>query len=424
MRITIVTIGSRGDVQPYIALGLGLKNANHEVRLATSANFETPIRHRGLDFYPIEGDPQAMLQSETGQDMLDAGSNPFLFTRRFFSMLASQMQQLLMDCWEACQGTEAIVFSLTGFYVGYHVAEILKVPFYSAYLQPVHPSRYLASVLFPDAPGWLPLRGSYNLLTHALGGQMVWQLLRGATNNARREILGLPPISLKGPFGQLIKQHHPYLYGFSPTVLPKPIDWGAHTNITGYWFLDHPPGWRPRTDLLDFLESGPPPVYVGFGSMNNRNPEESTQLVLDALMSSRQRGILLTGWGGLSNTDLPDNVFKADEVPHDWLFPRVAAVVHHGGAGTTAAGLRAGVPSVTVPFFADQNFWGQRVHQLGVGPKPVLRKKLSTERLANAIRVAINDEGMRKRAAVLGAHILAEDGVAQAVKAFSSVNTG
>src|SRR5215217_7513065 len=424
MRITIITIGSRGDVQPYIALGLGLKNAKHEVRLATSANFAAAIRRRGLDFFPIEGEPQAMLQSETGQAILDAGSNPFLFARRFFSMLASQMKQLLSDCWEACEGTEAMVFSLTGFYIGYHVAEKLKVPFYPAYLQPVHPSRYLSSVLFPEAPGWLPLRGSYNLLTHALGGQLVWQMLRRATNKARREILNLPPVSLMGPFGQLIKQHHPYLYGFSPMVLPKPLDWDANACVTGYWFLDHPPGWHPPANLIDFLESGSPPVCVGFGSMINRNPEESTQLVLDALRSSGQRGILLTGWGGLSSADLPDDVFKMDDVPHDWLFPRAAAVVHHGGAGTTAAGLRAGVPSIVVPFFADQNFWGQRVHKLGAGPKPMQRKKLSTERLANAIRVATNDEGMRRRAAIIGAHMLAENGVAQAVKAFSSLKMG
>jgi UDP:flavonoid glycosyltransferase YjiC (YdhE family) len=158
--------------------------------------------------------------------------------------------------------------------------------------------------------------------------------------------------------------------------------------------------------------------------MNNRNPEESTQLVLDALMSSGQRGILLTGWGGLSSADLSDDVFKMDDVPHDWLFPRAAAVVHHGGAGTTAAGLRAGVPSIIVPFFADQGFWGQRVHALGAGPEPIQRKKLSTERLANAIRVATNDEVMRRRAAIIGTRILAEDGVAQAVKAFSSLKMG
>jgi sterol 3beta-glucosyltransferase len=201
-------------------------------------------------------------------------------------------------------------------------------------------------------------------------------------------------------------------------VLPKPPEWGDWIHITGYWFLDHPPEWRPSAGLVDFLRSGPPPVYVGFGSMNNRNPEEVTGLALKALARARQRGLLLTGWGGLSQSDLPDDVFKIETIPHDWLFPQMAAVVHHGGIGTLAAGLRAGVPSIVVPYFSDQPFWGQRVAALGVGPPPIPRQSLTAGHLAAAIQLAVGDPGIRARAAALGEKIRAENGVARAVEAF------
>jgi UDP:flavonoid glycosyltransferase YjiC (YdhE family) len=205
------------------------------------------------------------------------------------------------------------------------------------------------------------------------------------------------------------------LYGYSPAVIPKPPDWGEDTHVTGYWFLDPVEAWTPPAALVEFLEAGPPPVFVGFGSMSSRKPEETTALIVDALDRAGQRAILLSGWGGLEGARVPDTVFVVDAVPYSWLFPRVAAVVHHGGAGTTSAGLRAGVPSLVIPFFGDQPFWGRRVAALGVGPEPVPRRRLTAERLARALREAVTDEGMRQRAAELGARIRTEDGVGRAV---------
>jgi UDP:flavonoid glycosyltransferase YjiC (YdhE family) len=206
------------------------------------------------------------------------------------------------------------------------------------------------------------------------------------------------------------------LYCYSPAVVPKPPDWGEHAHVTGYWFLDHPPDWQPPADLVDFLESGPPPIYVGLGSISSRDPEKTSRIVLDSLRQAGQRGVIATGWGGLSQSDLPDEVFVTEAVPHDWLFPRMAAVVHHGGAGTTGAGLRASVPSIIVPVSNDQPFWGRRVKALGAGPAPIPRKRLTADRLAHAICVAVTDEAIRKRAAELGETIRAEDGVANAVR--------
>jgi len=207
----------------------------------------------------------------------------------------------------------------------------------------------------------------------------------------------------------------PILYGFSPSVIPAPSDWNGDTHITGYWFVDEADDWQPPSALLDFLQSGSPPVYIGFGSMSNRNSEQTADLVIQALALTNQRAILLSGWGGLQKTNMPDSIFMIDAIPHSWLFPRVSAVVHHGGASTTAAGLKAGVPSVVIPFFGDQPFWGQRVADLGVGSKPIPRKRLTAERLANAIQEVVTNEDLRQRAAKLGKQIQTENGIESAI---------
>jgi UDP:flavonoid glycosyltransferase YjiC (YdhE family) len=249
----------------------------------------------------------------------------------------------------------------------------------------------------------------------------MWQGFRSADTLVRKKILGLPPASFFGPKPAPSTQALPTLYGFSPYVISSPSDWDGNNHVTGFWFLDSANDWIPPLDLLDFLQAGSPPVYIGFGSMSTRKPEETTDLVIDALHRTNQRALLASGWGGLQKSDLPDSVFMIDSIPHAWLFTRVSAVVHHGGAGTTAAGLRAGVPSIVIPFFGDQPYWGQRIADLGVGPAPIPRQKLTDERLAQAIQIAITDKAMRQRAADLGSKIQAEDGVACAVEIIQQI---
>ena len=421
MRITIITIGSYGDVQPYIALGQGLQTAGHNVSLATHTRFKPSICSHGLDFFPVAGDPSAILESEAGRAWLDSGNNPLHFFHRLSTLAEPLLRQAALDCWNACQNAGAILLAQLGIGVAYPVIESLGVPYYFACLQPLTPTCAFPCPFFPAKPSWLPIdTGYYNRLTYFLSVEAFWKLARSSINKIRRESLNLPRLPFRWLVDQLRRQDKHFLYGYSSNVLSPAADWNDRNHITGYWFLDRSADWQPPTDLVDFLASGPAPVYVGFGSMNNRNPEEVTEVVLKALACSRQRGILLTGWGGLSNADLPDEVFKIDAIPHDWLFPQMAAVVHHGGAGTTAAGLRAGIPSVIIPFFAEQPFWGLRIAGLGVGPKPIPRKQLSVERLAAAIHTAVSDEDMRGRAHALGASIRAENGVAQAVQVFHS----
>jgi UDP:flavonoid glycosyltransferase YjiC (YdhE family) len=194
--------------------------------------------------------------------------------------------------------------------------------------------------------------------------------------------------------------------------------------VTGYWFLEQPASWQPPAALVDFLASGPPPVYVGFGSMSNQNAQEVAQLVVNALSQVEARGILLSGWGGLSELQESDTIYSLDFAPHDWLFPQMALVIHHGGAGTVATSLCAGVPMVVVPFLPDQLFWGQRIHELGAGPQPIMRQELTVERLVETIRTTIRDPEMKLRARTLGQRIRAEDGVTRAVNVIHNYLAG
>ncbi|HRE28351.1 MAG TPA: glycosyltransferase [Anaerolineales bacterium] len=238
----------------------------------------------------------------------------------------------------------------------------------------------------------------------------------GTTNDFRVKTLGLRPLSAfadptRLPDGSPMT----VLYPYSSHLVPVPDDFPANVHVTGYWFLDAEPGWQPSEALQRFLESGPPPVYIGFGSMGGMRPKQRTQAVLEALAATGQRGLLASGWGGLGAADLPENVHMLSAAPHDWLFPRMNAIVHHGGAGTTAAALRAGRPSVICPFLGDQPFWGWAVAQAGAGPEPIPQHRLTAKRLADALAIAVNDQDLRHRAERLGAQIRAEDGIANAI---------
>ena len=422
MHITVLAIGTRGDVQPLLALAVGLqRTGRHQVRLIAPDDFETLATEHRLDFAPLGMNAHQLLGRENLGAGLESGRNTLLWVWQILRTLRSTFERLMERTWLACQGTETIVFSTMGF-GAYHVAEKLGVPCYWAIPFPgLVRTRAFPGLAFPA----LPLGGTYNLCTHALGERLLQQLTGRFLNRWRRERFQLPTIPLgQWPYSQLHGRPLPMLYSFSPIVFPKPTDWGEHTHVTGYWFLDPAPDWQPPAPLVNFLDSGPPPVYVGFGSLPHRHPQQTTQLVHEALARAGQRGVLATGWGGLSTADLPHpsaGLFILDSIPHAWLFPRVAAVVHHGGSGTIGAGLRAGVPSVLVPHAGDQPLWARRVAELGVGPRPIPRRQLTAERLAAAITSAVTDAGLRARAAALGERIRAEDGVGRAIEIIEGV---
>lgn len=408
MKITVNTLGTRGDVQPYIALSLGLQQAGHSVRILTHQIFEDFVKEHGLDAYPLELDPRQVL---VNQALSELGNNAVRINRWLEENFKSGLRYLFTETLNANRGADLMLNSGLSF-AGWHVAEKLSIPAIATYLWPVTPSRHSPAATGKIPPRWLPLRGVVNYLSTKLFNQLFFNLLLPSVNRCRKEVLDLKALtsrdywSLDSPGSPT-----PLIYGYSPVVVPRPPDWSGNQHISGYWFLDAAKDYRPEEALLGFLADGPPPVYIGFGSMVDHEREAVTRIVIEALRETDQRGVLLGGWSRLGSGDLPGFVLRMDAVPHDWLFPRMAAVVHHGGAGTTAAGLRAGVPSVTVPAFGDQFFWGWRVHELGAGPKPIPRKKLTVANLTGAIREAVSDENIRSRALLIGRQIRAENGV-------------
>lgn len=409
MQIVIIAPGSRGDVQPYIALGSGLKKAGHVIRFVSHQNFESLVRSYGLDFWSVDSDVKGIVESDEMRERIEKGN--FL---SLMAQMAKEAQREALSFAEiglaAAQGMDVVLAGMGGLYIGLAIAEKMNLPLIQAYVVPFTPTKDFSSVLAPKLPA--PL----NRISHQLTRQLMWQGFRSADTLARRKVLGIPPAPISGPYNSRATDGMPILYGFSPSVIPPPTDWPSNVHITGYWFVEEAENWQPPVALIDFLQSGPPPVYIGFGSMSNRNPEQTADLVIQALGRINQRAVLLSGWGGLQRAKVPGSIFMIDSVPHSWLFPRVAAVLHHGGASTTAAGLRAGIPSVIVPFFGDQPFWGQRITELGVGPKPIPRKKLTIERLADSVQEVITNKAMRQRADQLGKQIQAEDGIASTIE--------
>jgi len=408
----IVALGSRGDVQPHVALGVGLARAGHSVRVLTSSDFQELVESHGLEFVNAGGSTEAVAKEM--QDLLEQGN--FL---KILKKMGEAANELSLEAAKrglaACEGCELIIAGLGGLSIASSLAEKLGVRFIPAYLYPYSPTREFPSVLvgIPQTPltSWL------NPLSHRLGQQMMWQATRSSTNRARREVFGLQRAAFWGASEGSRQPGDLVLYGYSPHVIPVPRDWDDRHVVTGYWFLDESDDWAPPSELADFLNAGPAPVYVGFGSMGSKNAESTADLVLEALRRTGQRGVLSAGWGGLEKSSVPDGVLMVGSVPHSWLFSRMAAVVHHGGAGTTAAGFRAGVPAIITPVLGDQPFWARRAHALGVAPPPVMRRHLTVERLAEAITQATTDAAMRRKAADLGKKIRGDDGVARAIEA-------
>ncbi|MFO7642430.1 MAG: glycosyltransferase [Candidatus Competibacteraceae bacterium] len=304
MRIAIIAPGSRGDVEPYLALGKGLAAAGHVVRLVTHANFAGLAAAHGVEFWPIVGDVQEVAQGQEMSALLERGNFVAILAR-----MAKEAERSAVEFAEgglaACQGMDAVLAGIGGLFVGYALAEKLDLAFLQAHYIPFTPTRAYPSFLLPGLPSWLG--GTFNRASYHLARQMMWQPFRAADRVVRQKVLGLPPSPLAGPFRSERFRRHPVLYGFSPAVLPPPDDWDASIHVTGYWFLDPPADWAPSPALLAFLQAGPPPVYIGFGSMSSRNPTETAALIVGALRQTGQRAVVLAGWGGVQMADLPDS---------------------------------------------------------------------------------------------------------------------
>lgn len=419
LHFTFLTIGSRGDVQPYIALAKGLLLDGHRVRIATHGEFKNWIESHGIEFGYVGGDPAELMRI-----CVENGTFTIAFLREGVTKFRGWIDDLLKTSWEACQGTDVLVESPSAM-AGYHIAEALRIPYFRAFTMAWSRTRaYPHAFAVPEHK----MGGSYNYMTYVMFDQVFWRGTSGQINRWRRNTLGLHSTSLD----KMEPHKIPFLYNFSPTAVPAPLDWPEWIRTTGYWFLDDADvgskKWEPPADLNRFIDNArklkKKLVYIGFGSIVVSDPKSMTRTVVNAVVQSGVHAILSKGWSDRLSKNtaeatepeepLPPQIYPVSSVPHDWLFKQIDAACHHGGAGTTGASLRAGIPTIIRPFFGDQFFWADRVEALGVGTSV---RKLTVESLAEALIAATTDQRQIARAKLVGEQIRSENGVATAIEA-------
>ncbi|KAH9691755.1 Sterol 3-beta-glucosyltransferase UGT80B1 [Citrus sinensis] len=414
LNIAILVVGTRGDVQPFLAMAKRLQEFGHRVRLATHANFRTFVRSAGVDFFPLGGDPRVLAgYMARNKGLIPSGPGEISIQRK---QIKAIIESLLPACTDPDIETgvpfrsQAIIANPPA-YGHAHVAEALGVPIHIFFTMPWTPTYE-----FPHPLARVPQSAGY-WLSYIIVDLLIWWGIRSYINDFRKRKLKLPPIAYFSTYHGSIS-HLPTAYMWSPHLVPKPSDWGSLVAVVGYCLLNLGSKYQPQENFVQWIQRGPEPIYIGFGSMPLEDPKKTTEIILEALRDTGQRGIIDRGWGDLGKiTEVPDNIFLLEDCPHDWLFPQCSAVVHHGGAGTTATGLKAGCPTTIVPFFGDQFFWGDRVQQKGLGPAPIPISQLTVENLSNAVRFMLQPE-VKSRAMELAKLIENEDGVAAAVDAF------
>lgn len=401
LRITCLTIGSRGDVQPYIALCKGLLKEGHRPKIATHSEFEPWVRRNGIDFAPVDGDPAELMRI-----CVENGMFTYSFLKEASWKFRGWIDDLLTSAWASCQDSDLLIESPSAM-AGIHIAEALRIPYFRAFTMPWTRTRaYPHAFAVPEHK----MGGAYNYITYVMFDAVFWKAIAGQVNRWRRDELGLKATTLD----RMQPNKVPFLYNYSPSVVPPPLDYPDWIKITGYWVLDEGANWIPPADLADFIQrartDGKKIVYIGFGSIVVSDPSALTRTVVESVQKADVRCILSKGWSDRlgdpasvkPEIPLPPEIFQIQAAPHDWLFSQIDAAVHHGGAGTTGASLRAGVPTIVKPFFGDQFFFGSRVEDLGVG---ACMKKLNVSIFSRALWEATHSERMIVKARDLGARI-------------------
>lgn len=404
MNITILTYGSRGDVQPFLPLSLGLMARGHKVILAAPSRFKKLVEEHGVTFYPLAGDPE-----DLSRRLNDAGYNFIRQVKELMSHAVEIGAEMLSQTDEACRDADLIIHTFAHTVGAHTLAREKNIPDIHIQTFPMFtPTGDYPNITMPN------LRNRFlNRLTHTLSMQITMLTSTWGSDQVRRRA-GLSQRKLYQPFkDSSLRLRTPILCAWSPSLLPPSSEWDERVHVTGYYFFPQNDSYSPPPELDMFLKSGNPPVCVSFGSMVNKNAEKIDFIIRKSLKQTNNRGVILSGWGSMKR-ESTNNLLYLESVPHDWLLPKCKMIIHHGGAGTTSAGLRAEIPQVIVPFMADQPFWGSRVHAVGVGPKPLLVRKISMEKMVSAM-VEAESKFILERAQITGQIIRSEDGVMNAV---------
>ena len=410
MKIVFIGVGTCGDVHPLIALAVGLSKKGHDIRFVSNTRFEQLIRSHNLDFVPVDMDFNSFMESDEAKSYFNARNQPLKAITGIIPLVKSfkpHARQMLEQCVDACEDAEALV-SIT-IVPGFHIAEKKGIPFFNYLPFPMHPTRDFSHPLIASDKN---LGGTFNKLSGYFFNHIFWLCLKRFVNDWRKTLI-LPQIRF--PIQYMDKLQTPFLYSFSPTIIPKPKEWEDWQHIIGYMFLEPATSWEPPRYLTEFLDNGPPPLFVGFGSSRLDDKDKMIDIIIPALEKTKQRVIISMGTNVCSDIILPDTMLPIDFVPFHWLFPKTCGIICHGGAGTSSWALKAGKPCLSLPVHSDQLFWASRLSVLGVCPKHIHYNNLTPDNFQQALDELLHDTSMHARCSAFSAIIEKEDGVANAI---------
>ena len=401
LKITVLTVGSSGDIVPFINLAHELAGRGHHITIASFPNFRDLVESEGFLFFPLCGDAAKFMN-----DVFQPGSAAVTYISRLKKSLRSIVPQLLKSMSDSCAGADAIVCNFFGTFY-YSIAEKYNIPCIQTYFFLMEPSGSIPvpTVRHQNLPSWI------NRLSYSAAYLLIGLAERKYLASWRKE----NGVDIRRPHTKpdyyIHGRHLPVIYAVSPSVFPRPDDWSSSIELSGFWLSEKAVVYNPPDELCRFLEEGDPPVYIGFGSMNGGDMRELMDMVTGSVIKAGLRAVICLGWSGSKILPHEESLYVSDSfIPHQWLFPRVSAVVHHGGAGTTSAGLRYGRPTLIIPFSGDQFFWGTRVHALSCGPLPIDRNSLTSEKLTNALIDLTTSSDYRTHAEAIGSAISGEKG--------------
>lgn len=404
MHLVIATLGTRGNVQPYVAVGKELKRRGHLVTVATHEDYRTLVESNGLSFRGVCGSYRKILTSEAGQRWINSSRNPIKFVRGFRKLFEPYAEGWINDFETALNDADAAIVNAVAA-PALVVLETKQIPRVILFTSPSVPSGKIGISGLPRIPflvSWV----ERNIYTVVLN--QAWSV--GKDAQARflsSHDLCLPPHAL---WKENIRRGLGHLHLFSQAIVPRPDDWPQCAEVTGFCFLDTPQDWEPPKELSHFIDSGPPPIYATYGSQSGKDPATLCRITVEALRSIGQRGVIGINPDKLPDAKGSDDMFFIDDVAYEWLFPKMSAIVHYGGVGTASAVLRAGKPSVVTPFFSDQLFWANRMAKLGVCPAPIAKRHLTSHRLARELQCLLSEPSYARRAQEIAGVIQSENG--------------